>query len=261
MKYFWIRVYEYNYGRDGRDKGIMLDEFYLKGDTLTRDEAKNEVKNRYIGQTRENISFAKPRKKDGLYAMVMDSEQFYYDYFSKEIDTYCFHCHKPIKGKWRDFPRETINNTEYSFCSYECRNKLHLNQRYEGEFQEKEKLSQKIAGYIYHIYNRIQNKHYVGQTKYLPFFRWQEHIKNGAKGNITDLTFDVITEVTCESQEDGQKYLNNAEAWWIKKYIEEGYEVFNVTVPKLTMDDYEKAFNDMVKKQIQLNFKEEHHEL
>ena len=101
-----------------------------------------------------------------------------------------------------------------------------------------------MYGYIYHIYNRITNMHYIGQTVYMPFFRWQEHVKSGLKGNITDLTFETITEVRVKSQE----YLNNIEAWWIQKYIHEyGRDmVMNITVPKLTMEDLIKEFDMQV---------------
>ncbi len=259
MKYLWIRIFEYNLERDSYDKGVLLDEFYLRGEDLTRESAKEKVKEKYSGATPSKILFAKPRKKDGLYAIVMDSDKFFYDRFYLEVDTYCFCCHKPIKGKACDFPKENLNGESYDldmedtkntayFCSYDCKYKLHNNLRYEGEFQEKEQVSERVVGYIYHMYNRVENKHYIGQTKYLPFFRWQEHIKDGAKGNITDITFDVITEVKRRLGEDGQELLNNAESWWIQKYIEEGYEVFNVTQPKLSLEDYKKAFEDMVLK-------------
>lgn len=248
MKYFWVRIYDYDIERDSYEKGTLLDEFYIKGEEETRDTAKELVKEKY---NKLDIKFAKPRKKNGIYAIIMDSDEFYYDWFYKEIDTICFYCHKHIKGKWRDFPKRNYGDDEYYFCSYECKNKLDSNLRYEGEFQEKESISENIAGYIYHMYNRVENKHYIGQTMYLPFFRWQEHIKSGGKGNITDITFDVITEVRCSRKEDPKKILNNIEAWWINKYIEEGYDVFNVTVPRLTIDDYKNKFNEMIKREVQ----------
>lgn len=263
MNYFWIRVYEYNFERDSYDKGIMLDEFYVKGENLTREDTKEKVKEKYDGDVANNIKFSKPRKKDGIYAIVMDSDKYFYDRFYLEIDTYCFCCHKPIKGKASEFPKTNLNsesfdidmedkeNTAY-FCNYDCKRKVFKDSQYEGEFQEKESISERVAGYIYHMYNRVENKHYVGQTKYLPFFRWQEHIKAGGKGNITDLTFDVITEVKRKLGEDGQEILNNAEAWWIQKYKEEGYEVFNISIPKLSLEDYKRNFSEMILKEKQL---------
>lgn len=253
IKYYWIRVFEYSYEKDENEKGTMLDEFYLKGENISRDDVKKQVKNKYEGATKKEIKFAKPRKKDGLYAIIMDSNEEYYNWKYKKINTYCFYCHRKIEGFARDFPSidNNIINKHY-FCSYDCKNKLYSKLYYEGEFQEKESVSNKVAGYIYHMYNRTKNVHYIGQTKYLPVFRWQEHIKDGGKGNITDFTFDVITEVRCENGQDGQKRLNNAESWWIQKYIEEGYKVFNATIPKLSLTDYERRFNDMIRQKRQM---------
>ena len=86
--------------------------------------------------------------------------------------------------------------------------------------------------------------HYIGQTVCMPFFRWQEHVKSGLKGDITDLIFETITEVRVKSQE----YLNNIEAWWIQKYIHDyGREnVMNITTPKITMEDLIKEFDMQV---------------
>ncbi|WP_300383888.1 hypothetical protein [Clostridium sp.] len=241
MNYFWIRIFDYNKERDRYEKGILLDEYYAKGDSLDRETVKLAVKSK-----NGNIKFSKPKKEDGPYAIVMDSEEFYYDYFYKTIDDICFKCHKPVKGAWRDFPREEFNFKEIYFCSYDCKNSLHNSLRFEGEFQEKE-LVNDVAGYIYHIYNRIEDKHYIGQTKYLPFFRWQEHIKAGGKGSIEDLTFEVITEVRKAPGEEINETLNNIEAWWIKKYKDEGYKVMNISNPKLTMSYYKELYESMKK--------------
>lgn len=92
--------------------------------------------------------------------------------------------------------------------------------------------------------------HYIGQTVYMPFFRWQEHVKSGLKGNITDLVFETITEVRVKSQE----YLNNIEAWWIQKYIDEyGKDhVMNITVPKITLEDLAVEYSKIVSGQLSL---------
>lgn len=268
MDYFWVRVYEYNYERDMFDKGIMLDEYYLK-DIENKEIVKEDVRKKYSGSTASKILFAKPKKKDGIYAIVMESNKFYYDRFYLEIDTNCFYCHKQIKGKASEFPKMNLSNDYFSdldledpkstayFCSYDCKHHLDTNLRYEGEFQEKEAGSDgAVFGYIYLMYNRIENKYYVGQTRYMPFFRWQEHIKSGGKGSITDITFSVITEVKRNRRLDdsaNQENLNNVEAWWIAKYKEEGHEVFNISSPRLTLEDYKKRFEEMILKQYQLS--------
>lgn len=263
MKYFWIRIFDYKSGDELKEftdtdiwearRGTLLDEYYLCGEEMTRDVAKQEVKER-SGVNR----FAKPRKKDGIYALVMDSNKFFYDRFNIEVDTLCFNCHKPIKGKMKDFPNIAIENGErYFFCSYDCKRTTQskINPYSEGEFQERENYESNggVYGYIYHIYNRKTNMHYIGQTVYMPFFRWQEHVKSGLKGDITDLVFETVTEVRVKSQE----YLNNIEAWWIQKYIHEyGKDnVMNITVPKLTMEYLIEEFNRQVVGQMNLEVK------
>ena len=109
INYFWIRVFDYNFNRDSYDKGILLDEFYLKDENLCREDVKKEIKERYCGDVVEKIYFAKPRKKDGLYALVEDSNKFFYDRFYLEVDTYCFCCHRQIKGKAYSFPKENTS--------------------------------------------------------------------------------------------------------------------------------------------------------
>lgn len=270
--YFWVRVYDYVYDRDSHEKGVLLDEFYLKDVVGGRDGAKIEVKSRYVGQSSKDIGFSKPRKRDGLYAIVMDSNKFFFDRFYAHIETFCFWCHKPIKGKACDFPREFIgeghwyhdgddvfmdlDKTAY-FCRYDCKRTFRDSLRFEGEFQEKEEgRNGEVFGYIYLMYNRAKDVYYIGQTRFMPFFRWQEHIKEGKKGDIKDLTFSVLTEVNRRSSlsdELNQEYLNNVESWWIAKYREEGCEVFNIMNPKLTLSNLRERFQEMIKQQKQLS--------
>jgi YHS domain-containing protein len=262
---FWIRVFDYVYERDTNyenesfGKGVLLDEFYLKDVTGGREEAKQIVKEKYVGSTAAEIAFAKPKKKDGVYAIVMDSNKFFYDRFYVTIDTYCLHCHRPIKGKASEFPKLYVSDEEvYYFCSYDCKREcMHqLNPISEGVFQEKEEgCHGDIFGYIYLIYNRVEDVYYVGQTRYMPFFRWQEHVKNGGKGDIKDLAFSVLTEVGRNqslSTETNQLYLNSIEAWWIAKYQEEGNKVFNISNPKITIEYLKNRFDEMVRSAGQL---------
>lgn len=287
IKYFWIRVYDYvpvNIEEATEklkspayinsvitlsdlvswNKGTLLDEWYICGENYTREQAKQTVIDKYS----KSIKFAKPRKdKSGQYAIVMDSDKFFYDRFYKQLpdNCICFNCHKPISGKYFNFPImdmycfEQIGvdpknldlepGEELHFCSYDCRNKCisKLSNRDTIEFQTRQGMSSiNVFGYIYHIYNRVENKHYVGQTKYMPFFRWQEHVKDGYKGNICDLVFETLTEVTVNSQE----YLNNIEAWYIQQFtdIYGNDNVFNITHPHLTIDSLIKLY-----KQTKLN--------
>lgn len=234
----------------GNRKGTLLDEYYLCGENMTREKAKEEVKSRSSVD-----KFVKPRKNDGVYALVMDSSQFFYDRFNVTVDTICFNCSKPIKGKMKDFPHTTHDNERYFFCCWNCKQETlnKVNPYNEGEFQERTQLKG-VYGYIYHIYNRKLDMHYIGQTIYMPFFRWQEHAKQHIKGDITDLIFETITEVK-EIEGDPQEYLNNIEAWWIQKFIDEygRNKVMNISVPKITMAELIKGYSKIVGGQLTLD--------
>lgn len=258
MNYFWIRIYDYKKDEQlkehtdqivwGSFKGTLLDEYYLCGEEMTRDDAKEAVKNKSCVS-----KFAKPRKNDGIYGIVMDSSKFYYDRFNVEVDALCFNCGKHIIGKLKDFPYMEHEGEKYCFCDWDCKSQvIRKISGSEGEFQEREdyKSNGGTFGYIYHIYNRKTNMHYVGQTIYMPFFRWQEHVKSGLKGDICDLVFETITEVRVKSQE----YLNNVEAWWIRKYIEDygRKNVINVTVPKITIEYLISEYSKIVSGQLRI---------
>lgn len=261
MNYFWVRVYDYDFERDLYDKGVLLDEFYLKDIAGGRNEAKQIVKERYVGQTSSEIKFAKPKKKtNGVYAIVMDSDKFFYDRFCVTVNTFCFLCHQPVIGKASEFPSSYLDGYDEEatyFCSCKCKSDFYqkINPYSEGEFQEKEEgANGQIFGYIYLIYNRQENVYYVGQTRFMPFFRWQEHVKDGKKGDIKDLSFSVITDVRRDnkaSNDQNQAYLNSIEAWWIAKYQQEGYKVFNISNPKITVEHLKARFDEMVKKRVQ----------
>lgn len=261
MNYFWIRIFDYRSDEELKEytdidvwearRGTMLDEYYLCGEALTRDEVKKIVKEKSSVDR-----FAKPRKSSGIYALIMDSNKFFYDRFNVDVDTICFNCHQKIKGKQKDFPYITYNEhgDKCYFCSYDCRIEVQnkINPYSEGEFQKREDYTTNggVYGYIYHIYNRSTNMHYIGQTVYMPFFRWQEHAKSGLKGDITDLVFETIAEVRIKSQD----YLNSIEAWWIRKFIEEyGKDrVMNITVPKITIEELATEYSKIVAGQLSM---------
>ena len=267
MNYFWIRIFDYKEDTELKEdmsqydwnnqKGTLLDEYYLCGEDLKRESVKEKVKER------SNVErFAKPRKNNsGVYALIMDSNEFFYNRFTKEVDCICFNCHKAIKGKEKDFPSMTHypdsekGEDKYYFCSWECYREVSqkVNPYNEGDWQQRENYETNggVYGYIDHIYNRKTNMHYIGQTVYMPFFRWQEHARQHIKGDLVDLTFETITEVRVKSQE----YLNNIEAWWIRKFIHDyGKEnVMNLTVPKITMSDLVRDYKNIIEGQQSLS--------
>lgn len=243
-KYYWVRIYNFSSQEESSSdydsqKGLLLDEYYIKGNDLSRDKAKEIVK------TKSNVDkFAKPRKSEGVYAILMDSDRSYADYHCTRVHTKCLCCGKDIDGKYYGFPQETLDGKEYFFCDWKCKQRFHADTgMIEGEWQFREDVNNTgNTGYIYHIYNRKMDKHYIGQSVYMPMFRWQEHVKSKLKGDICDLMFEVITEVPFDrrkSEADNKKILNDAEAWWINKFIKDYGEdnVMNISKPKLKISD------------------------
>ena len=255
--YYCVRIYDFKladnekskgYGHLDETKGTLLDEYYVCGENLTRDKAKEIVKNR------SNVNrFAKPKKSDELYAILMDSNKSYADYCCKRVHTKCLCCGKDINGMYYGFPKETIDGKEYVFCDWKCKQRFYADTgMIEGEWQEREDFNNTgNIGYIYHIYNRRTDKHYVGKSLYMPFFRWQEHVKSKLKGDICDLMFEVITEVPYDqrkSEADNKLILNDVEAWWIKKFIQDFSEdnVMNITKPALKVSDFIQKWERLV---------------
>lgn len=238
--------YDYSIDYESDDyKGELLYEDYECGESLTRDEVKKKISENF-GIKR----FAKARKDaDCIYAIVMSSSEYFYSRFKDEIDTICHNpkCNRHLKGKMKNFRKynydiynsDDIKKEPMYFCSYDCERTVRdaLNPRLEGDWQSKSDYHTNggVYGYIYHIFNKVTGMHYIGQTRFMPFFRWQEHVKAGEKGEICDLVFETITEVRVLDQD----YLNSMEAWWINTFIEDyGKEnVINVMVPKVSITD------------------------
>jgi hypothetical protein len=69
------------------------------------------------------------------------------------------------------------------------------------------------------------------------------------QGVVEDLVFSTLAIVNKNlslSVEDNQEYLNNIEAWWIHKYIEEGFDIMNVTRPRITLEYLRRKFDAIV---------------
>ena len=246
-KYYWVRIFDYNYERDDYLKGSIIYEDYFKD--VERESLKNDLLNLY-----KNLKFAKPRKKDGIYCILMDSSQFFYERFKVNIGCLCFNCLSKLKGRDMDFPNILLDDIKYYFCDYECKRNYYKksDKLYnEGEFQNKEKGmldNKEIFGYIYEIYNRNENTYYIGQTRYYPFFRWQEHIKSGSKGSIEDLTFRVISSLVSTKDEIiDAKSLNELESYYIKMYECDSKNVINITKPKFNKSEWLEIYNNKLK--------------
>lgn len=73
------------------------------------------------------------------------------------------------------------------------------------------------AGYIYKITKKSTGEFYVGQTIYVPVFRWGQHLKTERFDikNILDYQFEVIEIVP-----KGENILEREKYWIQKMYLE-----------------------------------------
>ena len=135
-----------------------------------------------------------------------------------------------IKCSSLDFSLLEKRNIDYSnklFCSNRCKSKYVERERQriknetdnDGEWITKESFTNpnKVIGYIYKITKRTTGEFYVGQTVYVPIFRWGQHLHTERfdLNNILDYIFEVIELVY-----EGTIILEREKHWIQKMYKE-----------------------------------------
>jgi len=112
------------------------------------------------------------------------------------------------------------------FCSNSClmmflnreRKKCMDNGDVDESFISRETFSfMNVAGYIYKITKKSTGEFYVGQTKYVPIFRWGQHLKTDRFDirGILDYQFEVLEIV------DTSHNILEREKYWIQKLYKE----------------------------------------
>lgn len=134
---------------------------------------------------------------------------------------------------------DEINNMV--FCSNYCMDKKEKqivndfkefaknNDLLQENFISKESFSKYTSGYIYMISKKSTNEFYVGQSRYVPIFRWGQHLLTDRfkLENIDDYKFEVLEIV------NDMKLINEREAYWINKKRNENPSLsLNIMIPK-----------------------------
>lgn len=188
----------------------------------------------------ENIAWSYRRngklKAGDLYCIIIGEHAYDTErYFDKHTFT-CACCGEQITTYLRNpikFSDWEIKNNFYGideyrnkrFCSNSCKYQFETRERQklrpDGEqefFVTREMFADtNIAGYIYKISKKSTGEFYVGQTIYIPVFRWGQHLKTerfDIKG-ILDYQFEVIEIVP-----KGENILER-EKYWIQKLYRE----------------------------------------
>lgn len=178
---------------------------------LIREEYGNDIAFRY----------SKKLKAGQLYCIIIGEHCYNTERYFSEVKFKCCNCGaevkqlycKPIMMDKYTIKRELFGIEKYKeerFCSYGCMqarvehlrntlmNEYYENDEYENLFITKEMFERKeIQGYIYKITKKSTGEFYIGQTQYVPVFRWGQHLRTERFDikNIEDYTFEVIYTV------------------------------------------------------------------
>lgn len=201
----------------------------------TRESFKESIRDLYG----KEIKFAYSRKytPGTIYCIIVGEHCFTPDRYFNKIEYACSYCGCKVHGYVnspyviRDYElrRDLCNQKKYEndkFCSQLCKDRFIEKERQkclddgciDESFIERSSFSRAgITGYIYKISKRSTGEFYIGQTIYVPIFRWGQHLKTTRFdiSGILDYIFEVIEVV-----KDGDNILER-EKYWIQKYYKE----------------------------------------
>lgn len=205
----------------------------------SREHFKDLIKEEYG----DSIAFRNSKKLNvgDLYCIIIGEHCYNTERYFNRIEYTCACCGCKVAGyvdkserisNW-DIKNELCNQLDkYSglrFCSYQCkqnfirkeRQKLLADGLVDESFITREDFRRDdIAGYIYKISKKSTGEFYIGQTIYLPIFRWGQHLKTDRfdmKG-ILDYQFEVIEIVPITEN------ILAREKYYIQKYYKENPE-------------------------------------
>lgn len=205
----------------------------------SREHFKELIKEEYG----ENISFRNSKKLNigDLYCIIIGEHCYNTERYFNRIEYTCACCGGKVVGYINNSARlenfeiknELCNQVDkygdLRFCSYKCKEHFKTKERQkcladglvDESFITREDFKRDdIAGYIYKISKKSTGEFYIGQTIYLPIFRWGQHLKTDRfdmKG-ILDYQFEVIEIVPITEN------ILAREKYYIQKYYNENPE-------------------------------------
>jgi len=260
---FIYRIYEVNIGKIKRSDSILNQEVMI---AESREAFKENIRLLY-----PNIKFANNGKlKDGdIYCITISDNCYNPENYLTILEFECSHCKKTFKSNQKLLHKyqgtyefrnnnilpEILNNyqtyiTDLCFCSKTCEleHKQDIIKMLEDEsalkyadddfipdvFITKDTFtSSSRGGYIYKITKKSTSEFYIGQTAYIPIFRWGQHLltERFSIHNISDYIFEIIEVV------EDRKILRDRETYWITRYNDEFPDlILNIVIPKEKID-------------------------
>lgn len=234
---YFYRIYEvtddannmnYSFYSDREINRKLIDNGYIIA--KDRDEFKKIIQITY-----PNIHFGRKNNCEVGYQYVSVIYHNKYElYESQMIEYECNNCGKKIKtdyfnlnsylvncGMWIGIGKKTDN--KYSFCCEECKNQYEKKliseetakngDMYVDTFVSKDSFNEYSDGFIYQISKKSTGEFYIGQTRYVPMYRWMQHLKTERFNikNIADYVFEILE--TCPTDK-----LNERESHYINMY-------------------------------------------
>lgn len=188
----------------------------------------------------ENIAFrnSKKLKPGDLYCIIIGEHCYNTERYFNRIEYTCACCGAKVVGyinKYGSLDNYEVRNylcnqldkyADLRFCSYKCKQHFIEKERAkclndglidESFITRKDFLRDDISGYIYKISKKSTGEFYIGQTIYLPIFRWGQHLKTDRfnLNGILDYQFEVIEVVPITEN------ILEREKYYIQKYYKE----------------------------------------
>lgn len=206
-------------------------------------ESREHFKELIRAEYGDNISFRNTKKLNvgDLYCIIIGEHCYNTERYFNRIEYTCACCGGKVVGyidnsarieNW-EVRRELCNQldkyADLRFCSYKCKEHFIAKERakcladglVDESFITREDFKRDdIAGYIYKISKKSTDEFYIGQTKYLPIFRWGQHLKTDRFhcSGILDYQFEVIEIVPITEN------ILEREKYYIQKYYNENPE-------------------------------------
>lgn len=235
---------------------ILSQEVCLCND---REQFKQMIRELYKPQ---EIYFANSKKRQigDLICVIISENAYDTEKYLLVNDYICYNCNKEFKAnekmlyKLSDYDlshlkkicKEKYEQMENEllkmyFCCKNCY--IQIRTKLENEFQDyaynndlisdiwisKENFSSYNDGFIYMITKKSTGEFYIGQTMYVPIFRWGQHLltERFKIENIIDYKFEVLE--ICKRED-----LNLRESYWINKKRDENPNLsLNKMIPKI----------------------------
>ena len=175
----------------------------------------------------DNIKFrnSKNLKPGDLYCIIIGEHCYTTERYFIKYKGKCAYCNGELEGyftplRFDNYELEkvlyNVDVEKYSkeaFCSHECRSRRlkelkdlvtknsdkieNSNMWIDKSLFTENQSTNRIVGYIYKITKRSTGEFYIGETTYVPIFRWGQHLLTERFNidNIEDYVFEVLTTV------------------------------------------------------------------